>query len=85
MSLTACAARESRVQLIQAVKFQPAELVCADAPRGQLPYTTPAGAVSTRIAAIDEAGEDCRQRLARVRMKVEVADEIVAEMNKKKK
>lgn len=77
--------RDSRLELIQAAKFQPSELVCADAPRGQLPYTTPADAVSTRIKGIDEAGEDCRQRLARVKMKIEVVAEIVAEMNRNKK
>jgi hypothetical protein len=34
---------------------------------------------------IDEAGEDCRQKLARVKMKVEIYDEIVAEANAGKK
>lgn len=55
-----------------------------DAPRGQLPVTASNGQVSERIIAIDEAGEDCRQRLARVRMKVEVFNEVVTEINAKK-
>jgi hypothetical protein len=66
-------------------KFQSAELVCMDAPRGQLPADASNGAVSKRIIGIDESGEDCRQRLARVKMKVEVFEEVVAEMNPKPK
>lgn len=51
------------------------------APAGQLPRTATNGQVSERITAIDEAGEDCRQRLDRVRMKIEVFNEIVAAVN----
>lgn len=43
--------------------------------------TATAEQVSQRIRGIDEAGEDCRQRLDRVRMKIEVTEEVVAEMN----
>lgn len=55
-----------------------------DAPRGQLPATATNGEVADRIIGIDEAGEDCRQRLARAKMKVEVFNEVVAEVNKGK-
>lgn len=64
--------------------FQSAELECARAPRGQLPQTASNGVVSERITAIDEAGEDCRQKLDRAKMKIEVFNEVVAEVNKKK-
>lgn len=39
--------------------------------------------VAERIIGIDEAGEDCRQRLDRIRMRVEIFNEIVAEMNER--
>lgn len=65
--------------------FQSGELECRDAPRGQLPATATNEQVAERIAGIDEAGEDCRQRLARAKMKVEVFEEVVAEINKGKK
>jgi hypothetical protein len=52
-----------------------------DAPRGQLPPTASNGDVSSRIIGNDEAGEDCRQKLARVRMKTEVFDDVVAQLN----
>lgn len=64
--------------------FQPAELVCADAPRGQLPSNTALVTALERVVGIDEAGEDCRQRLARAKMKMEVFNEVVAEVNKGK-
>lgn len=41
--------------------------------------------VGDRIIDIDEAGEDCRQKLARAKMKVEVFDEVVAQVNAGKK
>lgn len=63
--------------------FQSAELECRDAPRGQLPATATNGMVAERIIGIDEAGEDCRQKLARAKMKVDVFNEVVAEMNKR--
>lgn len=66
-------------------KFRPDELICKDAPRGQLPYTAPAGIVSKRITANDEAGEDCRQKLTRARLKIEVTNEIVEAINAGKK
>lgn len=65
--------------------FQSAELTCARAPRGQLPATASNGAVTDRVVAIDEAGEDCRQKLDRAKMKVETFNEVVAELNKKTK
>lgn len=61
--------------------FQSAELECREPPRGQLPATATNAAVADRIIGIDEAGEDCRQKLARAKMKVEVFNEVVAEMN----
>lgn len=62
--------------------FRSADFECADAPRGQLPATATNGDVATRIVGIDEAGEDCRQKLGRVKMKVEVFNEVVADLNK---
>ena len=65
--------------------FRSDELVCMEAPRGQLPADATNGQVAQRIVGIDEAGEDCRQRLARIKMKVEVFNEVVAEVNAGKK
>lgn len=65
--------------------FQSGELECRDAPRGQLPDTATNEVVADRIIGIDEAGEDCRQKLARAKMKVEVFNEVVAEVNAGKK
>lgn len=61
--------------------YRSADLVCLDAPRGQLPATSSNGQVAERIIGIDEAGEDCRQKLARVKMKTEVFEEVVAQIN----
>jgi hypothetical protein len=66
-------------------KLPPADLVCMDAPRGQLPSTATNGDVADRIITLDESGEDCRQRLARVRLKIETFNEVVAEVNAGKK
>jgi hypothetical protein len=52
-----------------------------DAPAGQLPTTATNGTVSDRIAGIDESGEDCRQRLGRVKTKIEIFNEVVATIN----
>lgn len=60
-----------------------ADLVCKDAPRGLLPSEASNAMVAERIIGIDEAGEDCRQRLDRIRMRVEIFNEIVAEMNER--
>lgn len=65
--------------------FQSGELDCKDVPRGQLPANATNGQVAERIIGIDEAGEDCRQKLARAKMKVDVFNEVVAEMNAGKK
>ena len=53
-----------------------------DAPVGQLPYGTPAAVSANRIRQGDEAGEDCRQTVARFRMKLEVYQEVLMEMGK---
>lgn len=37
--------------------------------------------MSNRIIDTDQAGEECRQNLARVRMKVEVFNDVTAQMN----
>lgn len=66
-------------------KFQPDELKCKDAPKGQLPYTAPAEIVGERFRASDEAGEDCRQKLNRARMKIEVTGEIIDQLNSQNK
>lgn len=52
-----------------------------DAPRGQLPSDASLASAIERVIGIDEAGEDCRQRLARARMKVEIFNEVVAAVN----
>ncbi len=49
------------------------------ATRGQLPQTATNEQVSNRITDIDHAGEDCRQKLDKVKTKIEVFDEIVAQ------
>lgn len=64
--------------------FRSDELVCMDAPAGQLPATATNGQVADRVTGIDEAGEDCRQRLGRVKTKIEIFNEVVAEINKGK-
>ena len=85
MSLTACnPSGTSRLGFLTPT-FQSAELECLNRPRGQLPATATVEQVNDRIVDIDEAGEDCRQKLARARMKVEVFNEVVTEMNKKAK
>lgn len=63
-------------------KFRSDELVCMDAPRGQLPANATNGQVNERVTGIDEAGEDCRQKLKRVKAKTEIFEEVVAEINK---
>jgi hypothetical protein len=59
--------------------FQSAELTCEREPQGQLPKTATNEQVSNRITDIDHAGEDCRQKLDKAKMKIEVFNEIVAE------
>lgn len=59
--------------------FQSAELTCERNPQGQLPKTATNEQAATRITDIDHAGEDCRQKLDRAKMKIEVFDEIVAQ------
>lgn len=71
---------QTRIQFLTP-NLPSAELICADAPRGQLPATATNGQVAERIIGIDEAGEDCRQKLNRARLKVETFNEVVAEMN----
>lgn len=80
MTLTGCGLRETRLQFLTP-KFQPDELVCKDAPRGQLPLTATNEQVSGRIIDNDDAGEDCRQKLAHAKMKVETFNEVVADIN----
>jgi hypothetical protein len=82
MSLIACAPSASRTILLS-VNLTEEELTCQRAPRGQLPANASAEMVSKRITAIDETGEDCRQKLDRAKMKVQVTREVIEEMNKK--
>ena len=74
----------SRIEFITP-NLQSDELICLDRPRGQLPQGATNGQVSERIVDIDEAGEDCRQKLNRTRMKIEVFKEVVDEMNEANK
>ncbi len=71
---------ETRIQFL-APTFRSDELTCTAAPRGQLPATATNGDVSNRFIDTDEAGENCRQALARVQMKVEVFKDVIAQMN----
>lgn len=66
-------------------KFTPSELTCKEAPRGQLPANATNGQVADRVVDIDEAGEDCRQRLDHVKTKIEVYKEVADEINAGKK
>jgi hypothetical protein len=52
-----------------------------DAPAGQLPSDTALAIAIERVVGIDEAGEDCRQRLDRVKTKIEIFNEVVAAIN----
>jgi len=61
--------------------FRSDELVCMDAPAGQLPSDTALVTAIERVVGIDEAGEDCRQRLDRVKTKIEIFNEVVAAIN----
>jgi hypothetical protein len=70
----------TRIQFISP-KLQPAELTCLDRPHGQLAPDATNGVVSQRIIDIDEAGEDCRQKLNVARLKIDIFNEVVAEMN----
>ncbi len=74
----------TRVEFLT-TKFRSDELTCKDAPVGQLSYDASAEVVAERYRRTDEAGEDCRQKLIRVRLKQEVTEEVVAEINAKAK
>ena len=65
-------------------RFQPDELRCLEAPRGQLSAEASAALVAERIRRIDEAGEDCRNRLMAVASKIEAAQSIVEQVNETK-
>lgn len=70
-----------RTQLITP-NLKLSELQCKDAPIGQLKDDASLAEVSLRIIAIDEAGEDCRQKLRRAYENVRIFKEVVAERNK---
>lgn len=70
----------TRIQFITP-KLQSAELVCLDRPHGQLGADASNGTVSQRIVDVDEAGEDCRQKLNVARLKIDIFNQVVAEMN----
>lgn len=74
---------ETRVEFLTP-EFREDELTCKDAPSGQLPYTASAAEVAARIVGIDEAGEDCRQKLSTIRQKIDNF-KAEAEASKKKK
>lgn len=82
--MTGCGALGTRTEFLTP-KFTDAELTCARAPKGQLPPTATNGQVSDRIIDNDEAGEDCRQKLDRAKMKVQVFNEVVDQVNAHKK
>jgi transcription elongation factor Elf1 len=61
--------------------FTPSELACKGEPQGQLPVDSTAQQVSDRIVDIDEAGEDCRQKLDHVKTKIDVYKEVTDAIN----
>lgn len=65
--------------------FNPSELTCKGEPTGQLPATASTEQAAGRIVDIDEAGEDCRQKLDHVKTKIDVYAEVTAEINAGKK
>jgi hypothetical protein len=65
--------------------FTPSELACKGEPQGQLPVDSTAQQVSDRIVDIDEAGEDCRQKLDHVKTKIDVYKEVADQINAGKK
>lgn len=64
--------------------IRPGDLECARAPKGQLPPTTTNEQAAERIVQIDEAGEDCRLKLDKVKTKIETFNEIVEQYDAKK-
>ena len=80
MSLTACASSGTRVEFLTP-QFRSDELACMDAPAGQLAAGSSLALALDRVTGIDEAGEDCRQRLGRVKTKIEIFNEVVATIN----
>lgn len=62
-------------------QFTPTELACKSEPHGQLPVDATAEQVSNRIVDIDEAGEDCRQKLEHLKTKIEVYKEVTDQVN----
>jgi len=83
MSLTACgrnAPEPARIEFLTP-QIPLDELICMAAPTGQLPVDATNEQVAQRVTGIDEAGEDCRQRLNRARIKLETFNEVVAEIN----
>ena len=70
----------TRIQFISP-KLQSVELTCLDRPHGQLAPDASNGVVAQRIVDVDEAGEDCRQKLNVARLKIDIFNEVVAEMN----
>lgn len=74
----------TRIQFISP-KLQSAELTCLDRPHGQLAPDASNGVVAQRIVDVDEAGEDCRQKLNVVRLKIDIFNEVVKEMNEANK
>ncbi len=81
MSLTACAGNVVTRTEFVTTTFRADQLVCDDAPSGQLPEGATNEDVANRFIDTEAAGEDCRQKLGRVRMKVEVTQEVLAEIN----
>jgi transcription elongation factor Elf1 len=65
--------------------FTPSELACKGEPTGQLAVDATAQQVSNRIVDIDEAGEDCRQKLDHVATKIDVYKEVADQINSGKK
>lgn len=65
--------------------FTQSELTCKGEPHGQLAVDATAQQVSDRITDIDEAGEDCRQRLDHVKTKIDVYKEVADQINSGKK
>lgn len=64
----------------QLPKFRKDEVVCAKAPTGQLAPNADAETVSLRIKNIDQAGEDCRQKLNAIRRILESVERVTGKV-----
>lgn len=63
--------------------IDPATMVCTPAPNTAMPIGATNDNAKQRIIDIDQAGEDCRQKLNRAHDKLEAFNSIVDQVNAK--